>query len=39
MDSLHFVPDKAGPAPAEMKLGDKGVLPSAAAVVRRFPKL
>jgi hypothetical protein len=27
------------PAPAEMKLGDKGVLPTAAVVVSRFPKL
>ena len=32
-------PDKAGPAPAEMKVGDKGVLPTAAVVVSRFPKL
>jgi glycine hydroxymethyltransferase len=32
-------PEKAGPAPAEMKLGDKGVLPTAAVVVSRFPKL
>lgn len=31
-------PDKAGPAPLEMKLGDKGVLPTAAVVVSRFPK-
>ena len=30
---------KTGPAPAEMKVGDKGVLPTAAAVVSRFPKL
>lgn len=32
-------PEKAGPAPAEMKVGDKGVLPTAAVVVSRFPKL
>jgi glycine hydroxymethyltransferase len=32
-------PDKAGPAPAEMKVGDKAVLPAAAVVVSRFPKL
>jgi hypothetical protein len=27
------------PAPAEMKVGDKGDLPTAAMVVSRFPKL
>jgi hypothetical protein len=27
------------PAPAEMKVGDRGVLPTAAMVVSRFPKL
>ena len=32
-------PEKAGPIPAEMKLGDRGVLPTAAVVVSRFPKL
>ena len=32
-------PEKTGPAPAEMKLGDKGVLPTASVVVSRFPKL
>jgi glycine hydroxymethyltransferase len=32
-------PDKAGPAPAGMKLGDKGLLPTEAVVVSRFPKL
>lgn len=32
-------PEKAGPAPAEMKLGDKGLLPTEAVVVSRFPKL
>ncbi len=31
-------PEVAGPAPAEMKVGDKGVLPTAAVVVSRFPK-
>jgi glycine hydroxymethyltransferase len=32
-------PEKAGPAPAEMKLGDKGLLPTEAVVVSRFAKL
>jgi glycine hydroxymethyltransferase len=32
-------PDKVGPAPAFMKLGDKGLLPTEAVVVSRFPKL
>ena len=32
-------PEKAGPAPAEMKLGDKGLLPTEALVISRFPKL
>jgi glycine hydroxymethyltransferase len=32
-------PDKSGPAPADMKLGDKGLLPTEAVVVSRFPKL
>jgi glycine hydroxymethyltransferase len=32
-------PEKTGPAPAEMKVGDRGVLPTAAVVVSRFPKL
>ncbi len=32
-------PDKTGPAPAGMKVGDKAVLPTAAVVVSRFPKL
>ena len=31
--------DKTGPAPAEMKVGDKGVLPTAAVVASRFLKL
>ncbi len=31
-------PGKAGPAPAEMKLGDKGLLPTEAVVISRFPK-
>jgi hypothetical protein len=30
--------DQTAPAPAEMKLGDKGVLPT-AVVVNRFSKL
>ncbi len=32
-------PDKAGAAPAEMKLGDKGLLPGEARIVSRFAKL
>jgi glycine hydroxymethyltransferase len=32
-------PGKVGPAPAEMKLGDKGLLPTEAVVISRFPKL
>jgi glycine hydroxymethyltransferase len=32
-------PEKTGPAPAEMKVGDRGVLPTGAVVVSRFPKL
>ena len=32
-------PKEAGPAPAELKLGDKGLLPTEAVVVSRFPKL
>ncbi len=32
-------PGTAGPAPAEMKLGDKGLLPTEAVVISRFPKL
>ncbi len=32
-------PKKAAPAPAEMKAGDKAILPSAAVVVTRFAKL
>ncbi len=32
-------PKKASPPPAEMTFGRKAVLPSAAVVVRRFPKL
>jgi len=32
-------PEKTGPAPAEMKVGDRSVLPTAAIVVSRFPKL
>ncbi len=43
LDTPIFVyqsaPDKAGPAPAGMKVGDKALLPTAAAVVSRFPKL
>ncbi len=31
-------PEKAGPAPAGMKLGEKGLLPTEAVVLRRFPK-
>ena len=32
-------PGKPGPAPAVMKLGDKGLLPTEAVVLSRFPKL
>jgi glycine hydroxymethyltransferase len=32
-------PEKAGLAPAAMKLGDRGVLPTEARVLSRFPKL
>ncbi len=32
-------PEVAGPAPAGMKLGDKGLLPTEAVVLSRFPKL
>ena len=32
-------PDTAGPAPAELKLGDKGLVPTEAVVLSRFPKL
>jgi glycine hydroxymethyltransferase len=32
-------PDKPGQAPATMKTGDKTVMPTAALVLRRFPKL
>jgi hypothetical protein len=30
---------ETSPAPAEMKVGNKGVLPTAEMVVSRFPKL
>jgi hypothetical protein len=30
---------EAGPAPAELKLGDKGLVPTEAVVLSRFPKL
>jgi len=36
---FQSAPEQAGPAPAVMKLGDKGLLPTAAVVVSRFPKL
>jgi len=32
-------PEEAGPAPAELKLGDKGLVPTEALVISRFPKL
>jgi glycine hydroxymethyltransferase len=32
-------PQEPGPAPAELKLGDKGLVPTEAVVVSRFPKL
>jgi glycine hydroxymethyltransferase len=31
-------PDKAGKAPAEMKPGDRALIPTAATIVSRFPK-
>jgi hypothetical protein len=31
--------DQTAPAPAEVQLGNKGLLPTAAMVVSRFPKL
>ncbi len=31
--------EKPGPAPAALKLGDKGLLPTEAVVLSRFPKL
>ncbi len=44
MEGTHIyvyqsAPQEVGPAPAEMKLGDKGLLPSEAVVLARFPKL
>ncbi|MFH2104049.1 MAG: glycine cleavage system aminomethyltransferase GcvT [Chloroflexota bacterium] len=36
---FQSAPEKAGPAPSDMKVGDKGLLPGEAVVVRRFPKL
>ena len=35
---FQSAPDKTGPSPAELKPGDKIVLPTAAAVISRFPK-
>jgi glycine hydroxymethyltransferase len=32
-------PQEPGPAPAELKLGDKGLVPTEAVVLARFPKL
>jgi glycine hydroxymethyltransferase len=32
-------PEKTGPAPASMKLGDKGLVPTEAVILSRFPKL
>ena len=32
-------PQAAGPAPSELKLGDRGLVPTEALVVSRFPKL
>ncbi len=32
-------PEKTGPAPASMKLGDKGLVPTEAVILPRFPKL
>ena len=36
---FQSAPEKAGPAPAEMKLGDKGLVPTEAVILSRFPKL
>jgi glycine hydroxymethyltransferase len=36
---FQSAPEKAGPAPADMKLGDRGLVPTEAVVVSRFPKL
>jgi glycine hydroxymethyltransferase len=35
---FQSAPEHAGPAPASMKLGDKGLLPTEAVVLSRFPK-
>ncbi len=34
---IQSAPPKAGKAPAELELGDRGILPTQAAVIRRFP--
>ncbi len=36
---FQSAPGKAGLAPAEMKLGDKGLVPTEAVILSRFPKL
>ncbi|HTX91417.1 MAG TPA: glycine cleavage system aminomethyltransferase GcvT [Anaerolineales bacterium] len=36
---FQSAPQEAGPAPAELKLGDKGLVPTEALVLARFPKL
>lgn len=35
---FQSAPDKAGKAPAEMKPGDKALLPTLATIISRFPK-
>jgi len=34
---IQSAPAKAGKAPAELELGDRGIVPTQAAVIRRFP--
>ena len=34
---IQSAPAKAGKAPAELELGDRGIVPTPAAVIRRFP--
>ena len=34
---IQSAPTKAGKAPAELELGDRGIVPNPAAVIRRFP--
>jgi glycine hydroxymethyltransferase len=36
---FQSAPEKPGPAPADLKLGDRGLVPTEAVVLSRFPKL